>query len=87
MCVCRLCVPLVCAGPYKVNGVPLRRLNQAYVITTSKTVDISGVKLPESVNDKFFVATEEAKKAKSEAAFFTAEEGVKVRCHACVHLR
>lgn len=38
------------------NGVPLRRLNQAYVIATSKKVDVSGVALPETVNDSFFVA-------------------------------
>jgi large subunit ribosomal protein L6e len=55
-------------GPFGVNGVPLRRVNQAYVIATSTQVDIKGVKVPESVNDEFFKASEEEKK-KGEADF------------------
>lgn len=42
------------SGPYKINGVPLRRVNQAYVIATSTSVDISGVTIPESINDAYF---------------------------------
>jgi ribosomal protein L14E/L6E/L27E len=32
-----------CAGPFAVNGVPIRRVNQAYVIATKTTVDVSAV--------------------------------------------
>ena len=62
---------LLVTGPFKVNGVPLRRVNQAYVIGTSTQVDISAVKLNEDVNDAFFArkALSSSQHKKSEDAF------------------
>jgi len=45
---------LLVSGPFKINGCPLRRVNQIYVIATRTKVDISKVNLPENLDDKFF---------------------------------
>ena len=39
-------------GPYAINGVPLRRVNPAYVIATSTKVSLNGVQA--NVDDAFF---------------------------------
>ncbi|KAK1927229.1 putative structural constituent of ribosome [Papiliotrema laurentii] len=60
---------LLVTGPFKLNGVPLRRVSQAYVIATSTKVDISSIALPESVNDSYFAKSKAAKGSK-EGEFF-----------------
>merc|ERR1712014_518370 len=44
---------LLVTGPFKINGVPLRRVNQKYVIATSTKLDFQAA-LPERVNDEYF---------------------------------
>lgn len=69
---------LLVTGPHKVNGVPLRRVNPAYVIATSVTVPLDGVNVA-NVDDAYFrreapkgkVSEENFKNGKRE---FTAEQ-------------
>merc|ERR1712113_196078 len=64
---------LMVTGPFKYNGVPLRRVNQRYVIATNTKVDVSGVQLPEQLTDEFFRRVD-LKKSDSEAKDFLSEE-------------
>ena len=64
---------LLIAGPRSVNGVPLRRVNQAYVIGTSTGVDVSGIKL-DKFTDAYFKPAGGDRKKKNEETFFE-EEG------------
>lgn len=59
---------ILVSGPYKINGVPLRRVNQAYVIATSTKVDVSGVDVS-SINDEYFSRAKDEKK-EGEDEFF-----------------
>jgi len=58
---------LLVTGPYKANGVPLRRINSSYVIATSTKVDISGVKLSDELKDSLF-KKEKVKNTKKKGA-------------------
>lgn len=59
---------LLVSGPYKINGVPLRRVNQAYVIATSTQVDVKGVDVS-FVNDAYFSRDKDEKKEGEEDFF------------------
>lgn len=73
----------VITGPFKINGVPLRRVNQSYVIATSTKVDVSGVNV-EKFDDKYFGKKVEKKKKKGEGEFFEAEKAeVRVMTQHC----
>ncbi|GAA5913146.1 uncharacterized protein JCM6883_006539 [Sporobolomyces salmoneus] len=54
---------LLVTGPFKINGVPLRRVNQAYVIATS-------TKLDAKFNDAYFAKEKTAKRSGTEGEFF-----------------
>ncbi|KAJ2554639.1 60S ribosomal protein L6 [Coemansia sp. RSA 1933] len=61
---------LLVTGPFKINGVPLRRVNQAYAVATSTKVDISGIKVDSKINDEYFKGEKEAKLKGTEEEFF-----------------
>jgi large subunit ribosomal protein L6e len=60
---------LLVTGPYKVNGVPLRRVNQAYVIGTSTKIDVSGVDVS-SIDDAYFAKAASGGEDGGEEGFF-----------------
>jgi len=63
---------LLVTGPYKFNGVPIRRVNSRYVLATSTKVDLKGVdsKLLDKVAKPDYFAREKSEKKKGEEAFF-----------------
>jgi len=52
---------LLVTGPYKLNGVPLKRVNAAYVIPTRTNIKLPTLSTLESVNDLFFKKQDEKK--------------------------
>jgi len=74
---------LLVTGPFKINGVPLRRVNSRYVIATSQKIDLKGIdqkKIDEVSQPKYFTSEKEKQKA-GEEAFFKQGEKPKVRGH------
>merc|ERR1711913_80541 len=57
---------LLVTGPFKLNGTPLRRVNQRFLVATTTKIDVSGVKVPDNINDKYFARVKAEKGAKKE---------------------
>ena len=66
--------PPVCGvpGPYNVNGVPLKRVNQAYVIATSTAVPLPKLDLASFTDEYFAKPKAEGKTKDAEGKFFEA---------------
>ena len=67
---------LLVTGPYKYNGVPLKRVNAAYVLPTNTTLKVDG-KVADSITDDFFKKVEIERN--SEKDFFVEEKTKKER--------
>ncbi|PNH01041.1 60S ribosomal protein L6 [Tetrabaena socialis] len=67
---------LLVTGPFKLNGVPARRVNAAYVIATSTKVALPKLDLT-AFTDSYFAAAESKKGKKGEDEFFTAADAKK----------
>lgn len=63
---------LLVTGPFKINGVPLRRVNARYVIATSFKVELKGIddKTVEKVGEEGYFTREKKQDKKGEEAFF-----------------
>lgn len=64
---------LLVTGPYKINGVPLKRVNQAYVQPTRTKVDISKVDVSK-VEDAYFARVAKARNRTKNGFFKTKPE-------------
>ena len=67
---------LLVTGPYKYNGVPLKRVNAAYVLPTNTKLNVDG-KVADSIKDEFFKKVEIERK--EEKDFFVEEAEKKKR--------
>jgi len=61
---------LLVSGPFCINGCPLRRINQIYVIATKTKLDISGVHVPEKLNDAYYRRQQLKKPKQGEGEIF-----------------
>lgn len=64
---------LLVTGPFKINGVPLRRVNARYVIATSFQVDLSGIDsstVEKVASPDYFTKDKKTEKKASEETFF-----------------
>jgi len=61
---------LLVTGPFRINGVPLRRVNQAYVIATSTKIDFEGITVDEKIDDAYFVKAAVKGRSSAEEEFF-----------------
>ena len=80
------CFSLPLPGPFKINACPLRRISQNFVIATSTKLDISSVKLPATVNDKYFKRSKQKRAKKVEGDIFSTKKEVRKKTFHTVHL-
>jgi large subunit ribosomal protein L6e len=65
--------PIVVTGPFKINGVPLRRVDPRYVIATKTKIDIASVDVSK-VSTETFKRAAAAKREKGEKEFMAGKK-------------
>jgi large subunit ribosomal protein L6e len=73
--------PIVVTGPFKINGVPLRRVDPRYVIATKTKIDIASVDVSK-VTVETFKRAAAAKREKGEKEFMDAKKKSKAEAGA-----
>merc|ERR1711908_29581 len=66
---------LLVTGPYAVNGVPLRRVNQRFCIATSTKVNVGDA--GKKITDAHFARDAKKKEKSSEGGFFSTKKAEK----------
>merc|ERR1712129_364099 len=61
---------LLVTGPFAVNGVPLRRVSQRFVIVTTTNVDVSALTGLDEVEDEYFRTSKPSKNKKEKKKSF-----------------
>lgn len=65
---------LLVNGPFKINGCPIKRMHQKFVIVTRTKIPFDGVKIPKHINDTYFktkkVSSSKGKKTKQGGNIF-----------------
>lgn len=64
------------SGPFKINGCPLRRISQNYVIATSTRLNVSTVRIPEHITDGYFKRNKPKRSKKVEGDIFATKKEV-----------
>ena len=64
---------LLVTGPFSVNGVPIKRVNQAYAIATSTKIPLPT--LPVDIDDAYFARNNSKKARSEEEAFYAQSKG------------
>ncbi|KAK4878007.1 hypothetical protein RN001_010513 [Aquatica leii] len=65
---------LLVTGPFVVNGCPIRRVHQRYVIATQTKLDINSVKGHENIDDKYFRRDRKKRAKKEEGDIFSTKK-------------
>ncbi|XP_058118592.1 uncharacterized protein LOC131289128 [Anopheles ziemanni] len=65
---------LLVTGPFELNGCPMRRINQNYVIATKTRLNLKKLRMPKHINDRYFRRVLPKKEPRGERDIFAKKE-------------